>query len=280
MFWNLRQGSAAWALTACALLGPLANAAAAQATPAPDSAAHGALFTRADAWIAGGTVLGATALMVADRGITEELRDSGPQRSGFLRGAASDFNWIGDPGTVVLSLGFYGAGRLGHHPHLAELGLRGAEAIVVSAAATALVKGVAGRQRPSLNEGDPDDFALGTGFGRAGHTSFPSGHATAAFALASVAATELASWSPHSRRVLVPAVYGTAAMVALARVYTAKHWSSDVLAGAGIGTLSGLVVMRFHALHPHTGFDRVLLGAHPMVTGDRGVGVGWRIVTH
>ncbi|HEU4643508.1 MAG TPA: phosphatase PAP2 family protein [Gemmatimonadaceae bacterium] len=276
-----RQGSAAWAIAACALLGSLAYPAAAQTmTPAPDSAARGALFTRTDAWIAGGTVLGAAALMTADRGITDEFRDPGPQHSGFLHGAATDFNWLGDPGTVVLSLGFYGAGRLGHRPHLAELGLRGAEAIVVSAAATGLVKGAVGRQRPSVNEGDPDDFSLGAGFGRAGHTSFPSGHATAAFALASVAATELSSWYPHSRRVLVPAVYGTAAMVALARVYSAKHWSSDVLAGAGIGTLSGLLVMRFHALHPHSGFDRVLLGARPMVTGARGIGMGWRIATH
>lgn len=280
MSWLERRGApiAAWALALSALLAPLGAPAAAQSA-APDSVG-GKLFTTTDAWITGGTVLGTAALMAADRGITDEMRDAGPQRSGFLHDAASGFDWLGDPGTVILSLGFYGAGRLGHHRRLAELGLRSAEALVVSAAATGLVKGVAGRQRPFVNERDPDDFSFGAGFGRAGKTSFPSGHTTAAFAVASVAATELATWYPHASRIIVPSLYGAATMVALARVYGAKHWSSDVAAGAGIGTLSGLLVMRFHRLHPHTGFDRVLLGAQPMVTGARGFGLGWSIATH
>ncbi|HEX6534687.1 MAG TPA: phosphatase PAP2 family protein [Gemmatimonadaceae bacterium] len=257
---------------------PVAAQAPAARAPA-DTAASGSLFTRTDAWIAGGTVVGTVALLAADRGITDEMRDAGAQRSGFLRGAARTFDWVGEPGTVVLSLGMYGTGRLAHHPHLAELGLRSAEALVVSGALTELLKGVAGRQRPFIDTRDPDDFAFGAGFTRAGHTSFPSGHATAAFAVASVAATELSAWHPHASRYLVPLVYGGASLVALSRVYGAHHWSSDVVAGAGIGTLSGLLVVRFHRLHPRSRFDRVLLGVHPVVTGDRGVGLVWRVAT-
>lgn len=237
---------------------------------AADTAAKGPLFNSTSAWIAGGTVAGAAALMFADQGITEEFRDPGPQRSHFLQNAASGFDWVGDPGTVVLAVAMYGSGRLTHHPVLAELGLRSAEAIAISGAATGLIKGVAGRDRPYLNERDSDDFHAGAGFGGGGHTSFPSGHATAAFAIASVVASESSFRWPHASHLIQPAVYALATSVALARVYGAHHWASDVVAGAGIGTLTGLGVVRYHRLHPHSRLDRWLLDARVAPTMGNG----------
>ena len=248
---------------------------------ASDTAAKGSLFNSTSAWIAGGTVVGTAALMFADPGITEEFRDPGPQQSHFLQNSARDFNWVGDPGTVILAAAMYGSGRITHHPVLAELGLRSAEALAISGVATGLIKGVAGRDRPYLNDRDADDFRVGGGFGGGGHTSFPSGHATAAFAVASVVASESSFRWPHASHVIQPVVYGLAASVALARVYGEHHWASDVVAGAGIGTLTGLSVVRYHRLHPHSRLARWLLGARVTPTaGNGGVGMFVSIATH
>lgn len=268
-----------WIRTLQLLLLLSAPSLGAQAAPS-DTVVAGPLFTKTSAWIAGGTVVGVTALMLADPGITEEFRDPGPQRSHFLRNAASVFNSVGDPGTVILAATLYGSGRLTHHPVMAELGLRSAEAIVISGAVTALLKGVAGRDRPSLDNQDADDFNFGGGFSGGGHTSFPSGHATAAFAVASVVASESSFRWPHASRFVQPLVYGLATSVALARVYSERHWASDVVAGAGIGTLTGLAVVRYHRLHPHSLLDRWLLSARVAPAGRGGVGLYVSIPTH
>ncbi len=65
-------------------------------------------------------------------------------------------------------------------------------------------------------------------------TSFPSGHAAAAFAFTAGACTEL----PVLATVLVP----LAGVVAYSRVHTGVHYPSDVAAGIGIGIGSGLLV--------------------------------------
>lgn len=263
--------SRAWLL---ALLLALRAPALGAQVVARDTTVRGPLFTRTTVWVAGSTVVGSAALMLADPGITEEFRDAGPQGSHLLQSAASGFDWLGDPGTVILAAAMYGSGRLAHHPVLAELGLRSAEALAISAAATGLLKGVFGRDRPYLSTGDADDFRAGAGFGGGGHTSFPSGHATAAFAVASVVASESSFRWPHASRFVQPAVYGLATAVALARVYGDHHWASDVVAGAGIGTLTGLGVVRYHRLHAHSRLDRWLLDAQVVPTaGNGGVGL-------
>ena len=53
--------------------------------------------------------------------------------------------------------------------------------------------------------------------------------------------------------------YGSAVMVGLARIYSNKHWSTDVAAGALVGTFSALGVNRWHRAHPNSAFDRWLL---------------------
>jgi len=65
--------------------------------------------------------------------------------------------------------------------------------------------------------------------------SFPSGHATAAFATATVL-QEHYGW-----KFGVPA-YALAAYVAAERVTQKKHWPSDVVFGAALGTMSGRTV--------------------------------------
>lgn len=66
--------------------------------------------------------------------------------------------------------------------------------------------------------------------------SFPSGHATQAFALASVIA------SHYERPWVRWLAYGVASGVGLARIDHDAHSTSDVIAGAAIGTLVGRTV--------------------------------------
>ena len=67
--------------------------------------------------------------------------------------------------------------------------------------------------------------------------SFPSGHATSVFAVA----TAIASFYPGLHWPL----YALAGAISLGRVYLARHYLSDVIAGAVIGlVIASLVVMR------------------------------------
>ena len=89
------------------------------------------------------------------------------------------------------------------------------------------IKLVFRRPRPQL-EGLPP---LG---GAPSSLSFPSAHATASFASATVV-TRIA---PD----LAPAVFGLATLMALTRPYLGMHYPSDVLAGAALGAAFGLVI--------------------------------------
>jgi membrane-associated phospholipid phosphatase len=71
--------------------------------------------------------------------------------------------------------------------------------------------------------------------------SFPSGEATAAFALA----TALSLLFPRAR----PLLYTAAVLTALARVLAGAHYISDVTAGAVIGTFAAAYVFTFFQKH-------------------------------
>jgi membrane-associated phospholipid phosphatase len=84
---------------------------------------------------------------------------------------------------------------------------------------------------PALKAAVHRDRPNGTG------DSFPSNHATQAFAVATVIA------SHYERPWVRWAAYGLATGVGLARVYHDAHWTSDVVAGAIIGTFVGRTVV-------------------------------------
>jgi membrane-associated phospholipid phosphatase len=244
-----------------------------------DSVHRARLFTRADPWILGGFIAGAAALRPFDRQIANEIREPDAQLNRTASNAAKAFNFLGSPGTLIAGVAMYGVGRVAHFDRVADLGLHSTEAIVVSAGLTYVIKGLAGRERPShAGVNDPDDFSFGGGFTK-GSTSFPSGHATAAFALATVVTLETHRWWPKSTWYIAPVIFGGASLVGVARLYSNEHWASDVIMGAGVGTLTGLKVFRYnHITTANNRANRWLLAAVPSVSPSidgRGATLGW-----
>ena len=90
-------------------------------------------------------------------------------------------------------------------------------------ALTYLLKWTVGRERPNGND----------------RRSFPSGHASASFALAA-SLDEL-----YGNMIGLPA-YLIAAAVAAQRIHDNKHWLTDVIAGAALGTVIGRGYGRRH----------------------------------
>jgi membrane-associated phospholipid phosphatase len=74
------------------------------------------------------------------------------------------------------------------------------------------------------------------------HGSMPSGHSVTAFATLVIV---LGCWQLGRAGRLGAVLLAVA--VALSRIATAAHWPSDVLAGAGLGLLTGLLVLRLVA---------------------------------
>ncbi|MGQ0434157.1 MAG: phosphatase PAP2 family protein [Microthrixaceae bacterium] len=94
----------------------------------------------------------------------------------------------------------------------------GAESLLVNGGIKSLFR----RARPVWGDGPPRPHRLRTPMS----SSFPSGHASAAFTAAGV----LAQGDP-----LWPVYYGVAVVVASSRVYVRIHHASDVVVGAALG---------------------------------------------
>lgn len=226
----------------------LAVAGATSIAAQSDTARHGPLMTRRDAGILGGATVASVVLIGSDLSIAKRVRASSLQRPGAARSVFDAGNAYGDPGVFIISAGLWGVGRLMHERTTERIGLRSLEAVFVSGAVTGALKALSGRARPDQSPTDARDFALARGL-RDGSEfqSFPSGHATAAFAFAAVVDAEWARLSPTRPKWVAPVLYGMAALTAASRVYDDRHWASDVLLGSAIGFVSGRAVVRWHA---------------------------------
>ncbi len=245
------------------------GAAATTATPPPP------MFTRADGWMAGGFAAATVLAMPFDERLAEWMQEPARQGNGALRTTATIFRNLADPGTVVIAGGLWVAGRLSHDETMADVGLHSGEAIAASAVAGWAIKSVAGRARPRVDIHRPQDFQLGRGFGAAGdYQSFPSGHTLAAFSLASAVTAEAGHFWPREQKLIGVLTYGGATLSGLSRMYNNAHWASDVILGAGLGTLAGLAVVRWQHGHPRNWVDRTLLDLSVAPTGGGGVMMG------
>jgi membrane-associated phospholipid phosphatase len=101
-----------------------------------------------------------------------------------------------------------------------------------------IVKRLIGRARP-LVEGGADPFIYHPLGWSVEYASFPSGHATDAFAIA----TAVGALWPRTR----PVMWTYAVLIALSRIVLTAHFPSDVIAGAVVGTMGALIVRDWFA---------------------------------
>jgi hypothetical protein len=147
--------------------------------------------------------------------------------------AADDFTKVVEPFGAQYSyavLGAYGiAGFLFHDTSARDIAIDGAMTSILAAGIiTPVSKRVIGRSRPHQGEGPASFHPFSPNY-----NSFPSGHATQAFAVASVI-------SGHSDNLWVNiSAYTLASFVGYARIYHDAHWVSDITVGALIGTVVG-----------------------------------------
>jgi membrane-associated phospholipid phosphatase len=146
---------------------------------------------------------------------------------------------LGGHDAVLASVALFGSGLLLHDQRLRGAGRDSLESEFIAAMlVTPALKRAFGRSRPFLNEGTYH-FEPGKGNADA-HESFPSGHATNAFAAATAIAGHYDNW-------IVPTiVYSIATGVSMARVNDNVHFPSDVIAGALIGRAIGKGILARH----------------------------------
>ena len=219
------------------------------------------LFVAGDAVLAAGFIAAAAAAAPADKWFTRQLQDEARQANRMLSGGFAVGRHWGNPGTFIAGAGIYAYGAATGNRRVQDLGLHSAGAVILANVITGGIKVAAGRARPHVDTANARDFKLFRGLRSDAYRAFPSGHATAAFAFASVVTAETSHWWPDARWPVGVVSYGAATVTAVSRIYNAQHWASDVLTGAAIGTITGLKLFRYQHSHPDNRIDRTLLRA-------------------
>lgn len=249
------------AVAALALAAPLASLlpARAAAQNADSTSSHVPLFTYRDAILAATFALTARLVHPLDEHYRDRLQDSSTQANRKLQVLATFVRTTATPGSYVIGTTMYAAGRLAKNQKLASLGLHGTEALLVGEGVADVVKAVVGRQRPSVEPGNPNSYGFMRGLRSDAYRSFPSGHTVSAFAAAAAVTAETSRNAPNTRWIVGPILYSGAALVGISRMYNNRHWASDIIVGAGIGTFAGLKVVRFNDSHTGNRVDRFFL---------------------
>lgn len=110
------------------------------------------------------------------------------------------------------------------------------EAMATSSLVVSIVKPVFGRHRPDWTAANSDSTRA---------ESFPSGHATRAFAIATYSALYLHDHVPGDHALAYAGMFTGAALVAGERVYHDRHFVSDIAAGSLLGATTSYLIYRY-----------------------------------
>lgn len=170
-----------------------------------------------------------------------------------VRNLKRDHKWINTANPIVTELGgnygliglgaFAGYSLLADDAKAQETSLMAVEAFVLSGLWVQVAKNLAGRERPFVSyeyshapggvwHGPLAQWTDESDLPSSAYSSFPSGHTTTAFAIATVFAEQ------YSDSPVVPIIaYATASIVGITRMVENRHWASDVFVGACLGHL-------------------------------------------
>lgn len=199
---------------------------------------------------------GTAGLIVSDHWTARELPNTVDQVS-----ISHDVSQLGEGYTVFpIAAGFYIGGAFTHNEKARETGILGAEAMIDATVVAEVFKLTTQRQRPLDGDGNGKFFQ--------GGSSFPSGHASVSWALASVVAHE------YNENVWYPiAAYGLASLVSFSRLSGRNHFPSDIFVGSALGWFTGRYVVQTHLDHAiHGRFESKLSRLRPQVIPQFGAG--------
>jgi membrane-associated phospholipid phosphatase len=199
-----------------------------------------ARLVQGQSWIPTAAVLGTTAGLIA----LDPTEAAYFHRTGTFHGFNGIFTGNATiVGTIAAPVSLYAAGLIRKDAKMQRTALFAGEAVADAEILTTVLKGATDRLRPSSipaggNYSDSWFEGKGSFFGRGG--SFPSGHAIAAFSVATVVARRYRNhrWAPY-------AAYGLAAAVGFSRLSLSAHFLSDVFMGGALGySISRFAVLR------------------------------------
>jgi len=176
-------------------------------------------------------------------------------------------NRLGDGLTLVLiSLGIGAVGFRLAWPSWKSAGIHTLLAHGVAGLFAQILKHTIGRPRPRLMHGQ--NWEMAPSF-ESGFDSFPSGHTTASFAVATV----LAHYFPKGRMVW----FGLATFAGTCRVIKGSHFPTDTLGGVLLGIVTGLAIV--HPPHKWKEVSRQAL-AHGLPWLVTAFGLVWILIPH
>jgi hypothetical protein len=177
--------------------------------------------------------IGLMTLIATDRTTGDEMFESQGQLN-----ASRGISYAGSVyGLGAVAGSFYLFGRKKNDYRARETGVLSAQALIDSVIVGSALKGITQRGRPLTGHERSEFFE--------GGNSFPSGHSTQVWAVATVIANEY-----KDRRAVQIAAYGVASAVSIARFTGQKHYLSDVVAGSALGYAIGRYVYSAHHRDP------------------------------
>jgi membrane-associated phospholipid phosphatase len=180
--------------------------------------------------VGAGVIVGG--LIAADPSIYRGIQDA---RSNFTNSVAAATTVFGAGGAWGTAGGLLILGLVSGQSGIRDMGRDSLETLVFATTINNIVfKPAFGRWRPQESDGKNkfEPFSK--------HNSFPSGHATTAWSVASVVAMRAPGW-------IIPTIaYGLATVVAFDRVNDQAHFMGDVVAGAFFATATGRFLVRRH----------------------------------
>jgi hypothetical protein len=204
--------------------------------------------------IAGGAAATIGVTMAFDRDIQKIIQRNRNDTTDHIFKAIDGFGAEYSGGVLAA---FYLGGEIFNDPNATSVALDGISGTLIASGLIAEpLKYLVGRARP----GDTRNAYHFVPFG--GNDSFPSGHATQAFVVATVIAE-------HYDELWVKAAsYTLATAVSFGRVSRNLHWASDVAGGAVIGIFVGETVVHLNRNHQ--------LALAPIITPElRGLQLTW-----
>ncbi len=195
-------------------------------------------------WLKLGVVSGTTAILTFSDESIQNWGQELHEKHKWVRDVGNIVTRFGGVTEAFVLAGIGGYGAITKNTKVKTTALLATHAYITSAVSSVILKRIFGRQRPQYVNAtlkEPEPTFHGPFFsggrdqnGKRINTSFPSGHATAAFSAATVFAMEF-----RNKRLVPVIAYTAASLIAVSRITENKHWFTDIFTGAVLGYLTG-----------------------------------------